>query len=424
MNQEVQPSTEKKPRPWKKILIISGIVLLAALVVGLNIYRSGQKDVTSVSTTKVEQRAMVQKILASGKVAVASKEVLYSQNTGTIKKINVHLGQKVAPGQVLMEVDMPDADSRLAQAKSTLAAAETALAKTRLTDKPLEIIEAEYTLKQAADDAKQAKEKLAKYQELYEAGAVSKDELDSQQSTYNTKQAQYEKAKAALVVARVQSAGEKKSAEASYQSALASLKLVQKQVGQKGLSSTIGGQVMSLSVQEGDVITAGTQLITIGDVDSLLINADITEADAPMIKAGQEVVVTSPTIQDKKWKGVVREVGLEAVSKIKNSSETSAIQVIIALKEKSELRPGFTADLEIITARNNKALTVPFEALSDRKGKTWVFVVHNQTAHLQEVKTGMSDTLRIQVKSGIKKGDKVILNPPAKLKDGSKVKVQ
>ena len=107
----------------KKIWIIAGVVLLIGLMVGLNIYRSGQKTGIEVKASQVRQTKMVETVLASGKVTTAEKEVLYSQVSGSVKKINVKLGQEVKAGQVLIELDIPDAESRVLQAQASLAEA-------------------------------------------------------------------------------------------------------------------------------------------------------------------------------------------------------------------------------------------------------------------------------------------------------------
>ncbi|HNX93387.1 MAG TPA: biotin/lipoyl-binding protein, partial [Syntrophomonas sp.] len=113
----------------KKTLIIIGVILIIGLVVGLNIYRSGQKAGIKVKSHEVKETKLVETVLASGKVSAPDKEVIYSEVSASVKKINVKLGQEVKVGQVLMELDIPDAESKVMQAQSVLDDAEARLIK-------------------------------------------------------------------------------------------------------------------------------------------------------------------------------------------------------------------------------------------------------------------------------------------------------
>ncbi|MGE5417247.1 MAG: HlyD family secretion protein, partial [Acidobacteriota bacterium] len=359
----------------KRNLIIIGVVTLIAAVVGLNIYRSGQKDVVSVKTTVVKQRKLVEKVPASGKVFTSQKEVIYSQVTGTVKKVNVKLGDSVKPGQVLMELDIPDAQQRLYQAKSSLAVAESALIKAKATGKSLDLIEAESAFRLAESNYRLAKDGLDRTRLLYKEGAVSRAEMDSTQADFNYKQDQYDKARASLKAARASADISLQAIEASYEGAKASLALVQRQTAQSGISAAIAGKVMSIGVENGDLVNMNTSLITVGNVDDLQVKADVTEADAAKIAMGQKVEITAGALPDEIYHGTVSEIGMEAVSKVKNQSETTGVPVVIAINDKTLLRPGYNVDLEVTTVTVKKALVVPFDAVVDRKGKPHVFVI-------------------------------------------------
>lgn len=408
----------------KRNLIIIGVVTLIAVVVGLNIYRANQKDVFDVKTAAVKQKKLVQTVLASGKVATSQKEVIYSQVTGTVKNINVKLGDEVKPGQVLMTLDIPDAQQRVLQARASLAQAESAFIKARSTGKSPDLIEAESAYKLAENSYKLAKDAFDRTKTLYQQGAVSMSEWETAQADFENKQEQYNKARTSLQAARASSNSSLQALEASYEGAKASLALIQQQTAQSGITASMSGQVMSLGVDKGDLVSPNTPLVSIGNLDALVVKADITEADAGQIAAGQKVLITASALPDEKYYGKVAEIGLEAVSKIKNSSETTAIPVVVSVNNGKLLRPGFSVDLEITTAIDKKALVVPYEAVVDKKGYTQVYVVRNGKVHLQKVKTGISDSLVIQIVSGVNKDDKVVLNPSSKLKDGSRVKQQ
>lgn len=408
----------------KKVWIITGVILLIGAMVGLNIYRSGQKAGIQVKSSPVKEARMVETVLASGKVTANEKEVIYSEVSGSVKKIHVKLGQQVKAGQLLMELDIPDAESKLMQARSALAEAESRLLKSQAGGKSLDLIEAQTAFAGAQSDYQQAKEKLRRNESLFAQGAISKADFELVQAEYTKAEANYNQVEARLKAAQAGAGSSLQALQSSVAAARSSLELAQRQANQRQLKASMDGRVLSLAVQNGDMINPNAALASIGNLDSLQVSADIAEADASKLKVGQKVSISSNALMDVNYRGQVREIGLEAQTKTKNQGETTAIPVIMSIQNNSLLRPGYNVDLKITTAINQKALVVPFEAIIEKRGHSCVYLVKDGKAKLQQVQTGISNNSSIQIKSGVKKGDKVIINPPQELKDGSEVAVK
>ncbi|MGI6513621.1 MAG: efflux RND transporter periplasmic adaptor subunit [Syntrophomonadaceae bacterium] len=407
----------------RRNLIISGVLLLIALVVGLNIYRVMNRDVIKVQTAKVTEQKMVQTVLASGRVMAVDKSVIYSQVTGTVKKIHVKLGQEVQPGQLLMELNIPDGPQRLAQARAALARAESDLAQARAGGKSLELIDAESAYAEAEASYRLAEDRLKRNQVLYREGAISLESLQEIQSQYTAAESRFRKAAALLDAVRASASAALQGLEAAVDSARANLALLESQMGQEGLKAETAGQVLSIGVREGDMIMPNTILVTVGSIDNLEIVAKINEADALYIKTGQNVVITGSAIPDREFTGQITGVGLEAANQIRNEVETSGLPVTVSLPPGTPLRPGYSVDLEITTQVDEKALVIPYEALFEKDDEPCVYVVRDNTAHLQKVETGMYDNFNIQIKGGLKKGDTVVIDPPQDLEEGSRVRI-
>jgi len=415
---------EGKKRFTKKFWIITGIILLIGLIAGLNIYRSGQQAGIAVKTSEVKETKMVETVLASGKVNAAEKEVIYSEVSASVKKIHVKLGQEVKAGQILMELDIPDAESRVLQARSSLDEARARFAKAQADGKSIELIEAETGFDRAQSEYLLAREKLRRNESLFQSGAISKEQFESIQAEFNNRESEYKRAEAILKANRSGAAASLKALESAVAAAHSNLALAERQASQRSLQAKMDGRVLSLAVQNGDMLTPNTALLTIGNLNSLQVSADIAEADAAKLKPGQKVEITSNALPDANYHGQVQEVGLEARTKAKNQGETTAIPVIISIQKNSLLRPGYNVDLKITTAVNNQALVVPFDTIIEKRGYFCVYLISENQAKLQKVQTGISDNNSIQIKSGLKKGDKVVINPPKELKDGSEVVVK
>lgn len=419
---ENQTVKEKKPFPLRRTIIISLVVLVLALIVGLNIYQAKNKGVVKVQTAEVQTKALVENVLASGKVSAMEKDSIYSRVTGSITRVNVKLGQEVKPGQVLMEIDIPNAQEKIMQAQSAAAAAQAALLKTPGDGRSNDLVEAQALYEKAASEYRLAEERLKRNKALFDAGAISMSDMESTQSAYDLAKSDYERSESSLAAARNGSSASLYSLQASLAAAQEALKAAESDAEQRTLKASMAGRVLSIPVEKGDRIAPNTLLISIGELSALKIKADIAEGDAGKIKIGQPATITAAAFPDLTFKGKVSEVGLEAVSKTKTQGESTSIPVVVIVNGSSQLRPGYNVDLKVKTAQDHKALVVPFEALVEKNGKTSVYVVRDGQARLQVIKTGISDSTHIQVVKGLKQGDKVIINPSSALKDGSVVK--
>lgn len=408
----------------KKYLIIFGVIVIIGLIVVLNIYRSGQKAGINVKSKEVKETKLVETVLASGKVNAADKEVIYSEVNASVKKIHVKLGQEVKAGQILIELDIPDAESKVMQAQSALDDAVARSIKAQAGGKSIELIEAEASFERTKSSYQQAQEKVRRNEILFEQGAISQEQLESIQTELTNYEAEYRRSEAVLKTNQGGSGSSVQALKSAIAAARSSLELAKRQADQSKLAATMDGRVLSLNVQNGEMVTPNSFLISIGNLNSLQATADIAEADAAKIKLGQEVTISSGALSDINYSGKVQEIGLEAHTKTKNQGETTAVPVIISIQKNSLLRPGYNVDLKITTAIIQKAVVVPFDVIIEKRGHSCVYLIRDNKAKLQKIETGISDNSSIQIKSGVNKGDKVIVNPPQELKDGSEVQVK
>jgi len=428
LTQQVSPDSgaetiqaARTPFSLKKKLLIAGAILLVLAMAGFNVYRIMNKDVVAVSASRVTEQHLVEKIPASGTVATDDKEIIYSEVSGTVKGINVQMGDKVTAGQVLLDLYIPNAEQRLAEARSALAAAESSLYQVRSAGKTSDLVAAEFALSQAESAYNIEKADLQRLQTLYDAGAISKFDLDQGQAEFNTSSMAYDKARADLQRCQEAAPFYLQSLEAAVEAARFQMQLVERQTAQQGLVCQRDGQILSISVKTGDQITESVPLLTIGTLQNFTIQAEITESEAGKIKVGQPVSITGNAFLDETYEGEITQVGLEVLNDIQG--EDSYLPVIVTVKDAPLLLPGYTVDLEI-TVADSQALVVPIEALVEKDEGNSIWIIKDGSATLIPVKIGISDGITVEIKSGAAKDDQVVLNPPAQLKDGSKVRVQ
>ncbi|MHB8124994.1 MAG: efflux RND transporter periplasmic adaptor subunit [Desulfitobacteriaceae bacterium] len=408
----------------KKKFLIVGAILLVLIMVGLNIYRIKNKDVVKVSASRASEKHLVEKVPASGNVVAADRKIVFSEVSGTVKDIHVKMGEKVAAGQVLMDLYIPNADQKLAEARANLASAESNLYKARSGGQTADVAAAQFDFTQAESTFKLDKDALERTQVLFQKGGVAQVDLDKAQADFNSSQAAYDKAQAELQRHQDAAPIYLQSLQAAVESARLQLDFVEKQTARQGLLCPQDGYVLSITAQPGDQINENSQLLTIGDPAALTIQADVPESEAGKIKTGQAVVISGNAFQGEKYQGKVSQVGMEVVNKTKNNQDRDTfLPIIVGVEGASRLLPGYNVDLEITTS-DSQALVVPIETLVEKSEGDSVYIIKDGLARLTTVKTGISDGITMEIKAGVTKDDQVVLDPPAQLHDGSKVRVQ
>lgn len=420
---ETNTNPDNKRSRVKKILAISGIVLLAVTLITVNVYRVAQKDVVQVSTARVTRKLLIEKVPAEGRVTAPDKEVLLSEAAGVVKSVPVRLGDQVKAGQLLMEIYVPRALENLAEAESSLARAEANLTKARSGGKSAELAAAELALREAESTYSLYEDALKRSQALYEQGALSRVDLDKAQADYDNGQAALEKARAEYRRLLDSAGQDLQSLQAAVDAARLHLEAARRQASGQGLICPRDGQVLSVNVEPGDVVSEQTPVLTISSLNKLEIRGEVPETEASKIKAGQKAEITGNAFSGLKYQGKIAQVGLEVVSKSQSQTNDNYLPVIVEIENPGALLPGYSVDMDITTAEED-ALVVPVEALVEQDEGNSVWLVKNGESTRVPVQTGISDGLTVQIKSGLELDDQVILNPPADLAEGKRIKAK
>lgn len=401
---------------WIICLIATILILLIVLVVYVN---ANSSKAVSFTLVPVKQQRITQKVLTTGRVQPAEKTVIYSLNNGFVKKLHVKLGQRVKPGDLLMEIDVPEAQQKLLQARLALDQARRDYAAHKVGDHCIDVITAENTLKRAQIEYEQCCSRLEREEILFDMGVVSKETIEQIRSEKAKCELSLRKAEADLYALRASEALLLQTLASTVNSAQASLELCEKQIEQTFLRAPVEGSILSINVEPGDQTSPNTVLLTIGDTEDLIIKADVSEADALKLTVGQEVNISASSAPSLKCKGYITQIGLESQRRIRYQIETSVVPIVVSVRSGTQLRPGFGVDLEINTITDKAVLVVPVQAVTDNRGNTAAFVAKDGKAILRPIETGMSNDRFIEVISGLRLGEKVILNPPSTLKTGT-----
>jgi len=307
-------------------------------------------------------------------------------------------------------------------------------------------------LNRAKADAERTKLDWDRAQGLYREALIAKSEYDSRKNAWESAEAGLAQAQARVAQMKAQ----KDSADRRISQSRANLTRVSDVLRKTTYAAPFDGMITNLPVREGETVVIGIQnspgstLMSIADMSIITAEVQVDETDIVNVKLGQPAEVTIDAIPKKSFKGLVTEIGNNAIVRstgLATTQQTTASQeakdfkVVVTLQEPPEnLRPGLSATAKITTAVRNNVLSIPIQALtvrsqadlqpeSDRKGSVQaaapqneaaktkdrdkeeiqgVFVIRNRKAEFMPVETGITGTTDIEVLKGLKNGDEIV----------------
>lgn len=407
----------------KKLWIGLGLAVIIVLMVGLNIYRNHQEAVTVVQVFQVKQDKIEETVLASGKVEVPEKQEITARTNAIIQEVRVAEGDAVQKGQVLLKLDTTELLRNLKREEANLALQQANLAKSKAGARPQEIEQDKAAVKRAEVAYATAKAKYERNQVLYREGAISGESLDTSYQEFVAAESEFRSAQQRLSLRLAGDTRESiKAQEAQVKQALLATELAREELARAEVTAPMDGVILSLQAEKGKYVTVGTPLAVIGSSGKLQVRAEINEADSGNLKTGQPVKITSSALPKEEFFGKIIRVGAAAQTKAKSNGEQTDVQVLVGLSPGQRgLKPGYSVDIKITTASKANGLVVPYEAVLEKGKVKEVFVVDKGKARKRRVETGIGNELYLTVEKGLKLGDKVIVNPPDKLRDGSAV---
>lgn len=375
--------------------LIYGIALLAIFCIGYKMLNRSAGG-TVYKTQKIENGDIMESITASGTINPLSTVSVGSQASGRIAEIYVDYNSVVKKGQLLALIDQENA-------KATVQQREAAL----------EIAKAQVAVEE--NNIKYYKKALNRISKLNASKYSTEKDLEAAERDYDNSVAQL-----ALEQAQV------KQAQASLNSAQTELSYTE-------IKAPVDGIVISKAVEVGQTVAASfetPELFSVAeDLTKMQIEASVVEADIAKVKEGQKVRFTVDSYADDYFYGTVTQVRNEATT----TSNVVTYTVVIGIDNTDmKLKPGMTANVEIITAEEKGVMLVPNQALrfyiddsdtAKRYKDRGVWIIKNGHPERVTVKIGVSDDDNTQIlESTLKIGDEVIVSKELSAADTQKMK--
>jgi len=399
------------------------VTLLAVWLPSATLVGCGEKA-PRVQTQKVVRKDLVERIRASGRIRAARSVEVSATTIGRVETLHVREGDRVAPGDTLVDIDPIAARGRL---DAALANVEAATATLALSESQLRM----------------AEDELQRQEGLFERHLTPESEFISARTSHAVQVQTVQQNHARLAAAR------------------AEVQIARHDLGQVTLQSRIHGVVVRLNVEEGEnVVTGtmnnpGTSLMTVADLTRMEVEVLVDETEVVNLELGQTATVEVDAFPDSTLTATVTEIGNSSARPARlGSQESIDFKVVLVIDTPFDrLRPDLSATTEITVAERAGAVAVPIRALTlrdpdretekekgadegddedrtdaDRTGEVdGVFVVDQRRVRFQPVETGIAGERDFEVLGGLSEGDEVVIGPfqtLQKLETGEKIRIR
>ena len=385
IQRNVDPSFSGAPKSKLTLRIGVTLFLVAIAVVGYLLIANAVAPAVEVKLTSVSYSSPSQAnavLTASGYVVAQRKAAVASKGTGRLEYLGVVEGDRVKKGEVIARIENSDIQAQVDQARANLKLSEAEL-----------------------HDARQS---LSRYKNLLEKGLAPQSEYDAAEARYGRVLASIDVAKALVT-----------SAEVALENML--------------IRAPFDGTVLAKNADVGEMVapmaasvSSRSAVVTIADMSSLQVEADVSEANIERIVPDQSCEITLDAYPEIRYQGYVAKI----VPTADRAKATVLVKVAFRSYD-SKVLPEMSAKTLFLTKAPNVTetsakpiLTLPTAAVATRGGESLVFAVVDNKASQIPVKTGRTLGSLVEILSGVGAGDRVIATVTDEIYDGVTVKVK
>lgn len=429
----------------KKVYWIIGstIGLLAVLIVLSKMGIIGNDKSIKVVVEILGKKDIIETVSASGKIYPVSEVKLSPDVSGEITELYVEEGDSVHKGQILAAINSIIYKSMVTKANAQLNQTQSS------------VNNANALMEQAKAQLEQAKATYLRNKSLFDEEVISAAEFETAQASYKAAQATYSASLESIQ-------GNKYGVE----SARANVNEAQQSLQRTTIYSPMNGIVSKLFVKKGERVVgtaqmAGTEIMRIADMSRMKVEVEVGENDIQKVKIGDTSNVEVEAYPSKVFKGLVTQISQsstatgvqQSLSSLTDQVTNYTVSIELLPESYSSMyqdlngrfpfRPGMSASVEIITRKQLQITALPINAVTTREEedtlnensskkneriKEYVFSINaNNKTELREVQTGIQDNENIEIVSGVKLGEKIVIAPfsaiARTLKKNVKVKV-
>lgn len=391
------------PAAW--LWTVAGLVLVAAGAAWLALRG------TPVEAVAAKHGPLVRTLQFSARVATLSRVEVGSTVTGRVEAVLVREGDAVRAGQPLVRLEAAELQAAVAQAIASEQQAQARLAGLRSTGRSATNAQ----LEQADANLTAARAELQRVQALVKQGFVSASRLDDARRAVDVAAAQREAAQAQSR-ANADAGTETVQAQAQLQAARAATVAARARLAQAVVTSPAPARVLSRQVEPGQIVQPGRALVGLALEGPTQFVAQVDERFLDQLQVGQKAAVVADAFAGRRLAATLLSIAPTI------DAQRGAVEVKFALDQPPPafLREDMTLSAEVETARRDRALVLPARGLRTGPAGEVLLVAEGGRAAERSVRTGLRTLDAVEIVSGVKEGELVLLAPT--LKPGARVR--
>ena len=402
-----------------RIIVWTVAVLMVALVFYLA--RLATRTVLEIRAVTVTRGSIKSSVATNGKVEPVSNFEAHAPFPGLVRAIYVHEGDRVPAGKLLLRMDDADAQSRLLQARASLASAEANQKALLAGGVPEERYTFNGQVTQAKIEEQAAEQALGNLRQLASRGAASQSEVLQAQSRLDS-----DKANLQVLEQRQAARGSSPNlaqGAAEVAEAQAAVKASEEVIAQSQVRAPFAGTVYSISATQTEYAQQGERLLQMADLNHMQVLAYFDEPDIGKLNLGQPVTITWVAKPNEIWHGAITRLPSTVVT----YTTRSVGELLCSINgDHDGLLPDTNVNLLVTTRDVTDTLFVPREALHTEQGLNYVYKVMHGALKRSAVTVGNLNLTQVQILSGVAVGDVVALGALGgqPLVDGMTVRVR
>jgi len=376
--------------------LIFGAIIASVVVMAVFSSRSGSEAI-SVRMEEVSLGRVAASVLSSGTVNYRENIKLRTEVTGRIHALNIEEGDAVKAGDILAIISPEQFEADVARQDALAASRRIAIERQKVF-------------------LAQQQRKLVRQQALHKTGNLNTDVFESTQRD--------------VALAKLDLDARKQD----LRQTMASLSQAEDRLAKTAIKSPIDGIVTALNVKVGETVVAGTtniigsSIMDVSDPSAVLAEVKVEEADILAVQMGQEAEITMASVPDGRFKGTVISIGTTA-RKDETNRNSFLVKLLVEKSTDQFSRLAISCRAEIFTNVVEQAVKVPVEAVlqvddensskadKDKTVSDYVFVNVDGIAKKTPVVTGIQTDTSVEILSGLKGGEVIIVGPFRKLKN-------
>ena len=354
----------------KRIVLLS-VVGLAVVGAFVFLWKKAQPEVTEYEIVTPERGTVETKTVATGNVEPRYEILIKPQISGIISEVLKEAGQRVTEGEIIAKVKVIPEMGQLNSAESRVNVARISLDQVESTHR--------------------------RDEQLFKQGILTAEEFDVSKANYRKAKEELANAQSALEIVRDGISRNTRSSSTTQ------------------IRSTITGMILNVPIKVGNSVIQsnsfndGTTIASVANMNDMIFRGNVDETEIGKIREGMPIKLTVGALGTRTFDAVLEYVSPKGEEK--NGAIQFEIKAAVSLPDTSFVRAGYSANAEIVLERAENVLTIPESTVEFHGDTAFVQVVKQekpkQIFEKRQIKTGLSDGIKIEVKEGLTEKDKI-----------------